>query len=72
MTTSGREVQSTIADMTNLKYELETLSSSFASYKQSNYGLADKINANTVSLETLTQKMYYQDSTLQSVKQQVF
>ena len=60
-----------IADITSQKYELETLSGSFASYKQSNYGLADKINSNSVSLETLTQKLYYQDSALQSVKQQV-
>ena len=60
-----------ITDVTSLKYELETLSSSFASYKQSNYGLGDKVNANSVSLETLSQKLYYQDSALQSIKQQV-
>ena len=68
---SGREIQTVITDITSLKYELETLSSSFASYKQSNYGLADKINSNSVALETLTQKLYYQDTALQSVKQQV-
>eukprot|EP00116_Pleurobrachia_bachei_P007363 sb/3467625/ len=67
----GREVQEAVTELTGIKYNLETLSNSFASYKQSNYGIADKINGNTVKLEELSNKYYYLETTIQSLQTRV-
>lgn len=67
----SRDMLSLQADLTSLKYTLESLSASFTVYQQSTYGIPDQLRESEATVQQLTQKMYYLENTLNSLQQTV-